>query len=57
MQGNLPLLLPLLHTLVEERVGVRRFPILEKDRESFFARNLGRSSARSAAALPSLSLR
>ncbi len=27
MQGNLPRLLPLLHTLVEERVGERRLPI------------------------------
>jgi hypothetical protein len=28
MKGNLPRLLPLLHTLVEERVGERRFSIL-----------------------------
>jgi hypothetical protein len=26
MKGNLARLLPLLHTLVEERAGVRRFP-------------------------------
>jgi hypothetical protein len=28
MKRNLPRLLPLLHTLVEERVGERRFSIL-----------------------------
>jgi hypothetical protein len=31
MQEKLPCLLPLLHTLVEERAGVRRLPILTSD--------------------------